>query len=491
MAKLTREQVWYYAGLDPHPGQLKILGSRARHRCACCGRRFGKSVVGGATLLDEVTYTRFLQNELTDLGRRREFWIVGPEYSDSEKEFRVLWDTVKRLEIPMDKPGSYYTPEGGPMVVSLFGGRFICHAKSAKYPSTLVGEGLCGVVMAEAAKLKELVWTKYLRPALADAHLSYGRGWSLWLTTPEGKNWFYQVWMRALRGVRDWESFRMPSWENNLVFPLGAPKQGLQLLKDALERREPLTDELIEQSGVDPEIAAMLDEMSEEKFNQEVGADFSEFVGRVFKQFDEEVHVQRFEYNPNLPLYGAVDYGWTNPFVWLDLQVDAFNNVYVLNEYYQTERDTNECAVWLRDNDPYATRAKLLFPDPAEPDDTHTLSKILHVRAAGNTGGELRTRLELIRNALKPAPAGWPTVAGGIIYINGPRLLIHPRCTELIREMNDYKYPETRADAVKNPKDEPLDKDNHGPEALGRFYKGYFGKVARRPSRQRDAKVVA
>lgn len=491
MPRVTRERVWNAAGMYPHEAQKEILASPARHRTACCGRRFGKSVLGGATLLEEIVLTRAMLPRLEELGRRREFWIVGPEYTDSEKEYRVLWDAVKRLEIPLDKPGSYYVAEGGPMVMSLFGGRFIAHAKSAKYPGTLVGEGLCGVVMAEAAKLKEIVWTKHVRPMLADAHLSFGRGWSLWLTTPEGKNWFWKLWMRAHSGARSWASFRMPSWRNSVVFGKGTTLEGVRYLQELL-RADPglvLSDEQVAASGVHPEIVEMLDEMSEELFKQEVEADFTEFAGRVFKGFDEEVHVVPFEYNPLWPLYGAVDYGWTNPFVWLDVQVDAYNNVYVLNEYYRTEMDAAECGQELLATG--RANARRFYPDPAEPDDTHTLSKLLHVPAASNTGGELRTRLELIRNALKPAPAGWPTIRGGVLYINGPRLLIHPRCTNLIREMLDYRYPETRADAVKNPRDEPVDKDNHGPEALGRFFKGHFGKVQKGRSRSTQAQVVA
>jgi hypothetical protein len=41
--------------------------------------------------------------------------------------------------------------------------------------------------------------------------------------------------------------------------------------------------------------------------------------------------------------------------------------------------------------------------------------------------------------------------------------------------MLDYRYPETKAEADKSPKEQPMDKDDHGPEALGRFMRGYFG----------------
>jgi len=43
---------------------------------------------------------------------------------------------------------------------------------------------------------------------------------------------------------------------------------------------------------------------------------------------------------------------------------------------------------------------------------------------------------------------------------------------------------------VKNDSELPLDKDNHGPEALGRFFKGYFDAVeGTRSTRQRRVKL--
>jgi hypothetical protein len=37
-----------------------------------------------------------------------------------------------------------------------------------------------------------------------------------------------------------------------------------------------------------------------------------------------------------------------------------------------------------------------------------------------------------------------------------------------------YRWPYNKNEA-KNDSELPIDKDNHGPEALGRFMKGYFG----------------
>jgi hypothetical protein len=433
----------------------------------------GKSTVGGHELTVEALYTYTIRHWLLDQQKRREFWIVGPEYTDSEKEFRVFWNDCKKLELPMDKPGSYNNTESGEMVVSLWGGRFLVHAKSAKYPATLVGEGLAGVIMAEAAKMKQLVWSKYIRPTLADV-----RGWSLWNSTPEGKNWYYDLHQQgADPNFPDWQSWRSPSWINDMIFPGGGSEDGITFLRDAAKAGL-LTPEVRLASGVDNEIIDMMLEMSTERFNQEVGAMFTDFVGRVFKDFDEEVHVVDIEYNPQWPLYAACDYGWTNPFVWILIQTDPFDNVYVLDEYRCTHKDIQdigrELLTW---KDGLSKKARCFYPDPSEPGDTAILEKYLQIQSMTETGGELKLRLERIRQQLKLAP---PHAAP---ELQRPRLWIDRKCGPGIREMLDYRYPDTKAEEMSNRRnqeqpEEPIKKDDHFPEALGRFFRGHYGAPA-------------
>lgn len=384
-------------------------------------------------MIPEVLWTKAVETSLVE-GRR--FWIVGPNYDDDEREWRVFYDTCKRLQLPMDKPGTYNDVVGGNMQMSLWGGKFMVECRSSAHPDSLDGEGLSGVLMVEAAKMKPSTWHKFIRPALSDK-----RGWSLHTSTPEGKNHFYEMWQRGQdpRFAGVWESWRMPSWHNVRVFPGGRD---------------------------DPEILDMKAEMTEERFNQEVAAMFTEYVGRVFKNFDEEIHVKDLAYNPNWPLYGAVDYGWTNPFVWLVLQIDPFDNVYILGEYRAVHKDITEISSDLL-RQPLVTNARTFFPDPEDPGATNVLEKTLKIKATGGTGGLRADRLDLIRTWLKPVPEHVPWEQ------RSPKLFINRICHEMIREMNDYRYPETKNE-LRNPTEEPMDKDNHGPEALGRFFKGYY-----------------
>lgn len=449
MARISQRAVFDSVGYRPHREQRKFHKALKtnRFRVMCAGRRTGKSTAGGHELLPYAYEAYFKRDELDpyDALKRMEFWIVGPEYSDSEKEFRALWGDIKKLKMPMDNPGSYNNPLSGDMHLSLWGGRFQVHAKSAKYPGNLVGEGLDGVILAEAAKLKASIWPKYLRPMLADK-----RGWGSMTSTPEGKNWFYEEFMKGISNdprFAEYWGLRVPSWSNDILFPGGRN---------------------------DPEILSMEAGLTEEAFKQEVGAEFTEFVGRVFKQFDEEVHCRHLTYNPELETFAAVDYGWTNPFVWLVVQRDVWDNLYVLGEYYASHQRVDEVWRELADGGLVPPNMRYFAPDPAGPGDTRILEEKLHLQAMTNTGGELKDRLRLIRK--------WLDIPPHLRHLpyehpeRVPKLFVDPqKCPNFVREFNDYRYPQNKTDQDKNDSELPLKKDDHTPEALGRLMNALYG----------------
>lgn len=463
---LRVEPIFEGIGYKPHAAQRMFHRSHQRNRVAACGRRFGKSKLGGAELAVEAWRAKILQLQLEDLGIRREFWVVGPEYTDAEKEFRVLYNGLKKVDAPMDKPGTYYDAHAGDMQISMYGGKFLVIGKSAKHPERLVGEGLAGVIMAEAAKQKERTWTKYIRPTLSDY-----KGWSIHTSTPEGKNWFYDLYMRG-KDPNDveWASWRFGSWRNPFLYPDAATAKGLVALREAIRVGKPITPALIKRSGVDPEIASLMLDLAEETFNQEIAADFTEFAGRVFKDFDDEYHVRDVAFNPAFRTYACSDYGFTNPFVWLLLQEDPISGtVYVLDEIYKTGLTIDDCAVLIRQKG--MDNVIEFFPDPARPEDTLALERHLNIPGNSDTGGLLDNRLRYIRSALKDQNTHLPVDHPERF----PKLIIDRKCVNTIREMNDYRYPDTSKETNRNPKDQPMDKDNHCPEALGRFYRGRYG----------------
>lgn len=443
--QLFKERYFLATGYRPFDAQLEIHRAPNRHKAVSNGRRWGKTLLGAK----EGESTAFVLNRL---GEAQRGWIIGPNYTDCEKEFRVIWDTFRKLDIDTSCLKWVNNAESGSMHITT-GWGWDLQCRSAAHPESLVGEGLDWVLLVEAGRLTRRTFTQYVRPALSDK-----RGWSMATGVPEiasDVSLLYWGWQRGQDSSKpSWGSWRMPSWTNTVVFPGG--------------RR-------------DPEILDAEDDLTEDEFRRQYGGEFVERVGLVMKEWDEEVHVKNLKFNPDWPLYAAVDYGYTNPFVWLWIQVDPFGFVYVIGEHYITMTDTQMIAQDTLDPHPWTSKLLAFYPDPAEPDDTAILQRLLKKPSRQNTGGELSTRLKLIRTGLKVHQGQ-----------DQPGILVDRSCTRLIWEMgHGYRWPAHKDEATKNDAENPMDKDNHGPEALGRFMKGYFDIVGedRGRTRQSRAKV--
>lgn len=270
-SQFLRMNKWKYfqmVGYHPHPRQRLFHQSAARFKVPICGRRFGKSIMAAREIIPDL----FLPN--------RRYWIVGPTYDLGEKEFRVIWDDLI-IKLGMGRQReikrSYSKKQGDLSIEFPWGTRL--EVRSADRPENLVGEGLHGVIMSEAAKHLEETWDRFIRPALTDYH-----GSATFPTTPEGQNWLYKLWkMGRDPEYPDFESWQFPSWENPHVYPLGKE---------------------------DPELLLTMKTTPEESFAQEYGADFTSFSGKIYKEWDEGTHVQQVKFVPTLPNYIAFDWGY-------------------------------------------------------------------------------------------------------------------------------------------------------------------------------------
>lgn len=443
-----RKDKWFeQTDYTPHAGQRLIHYDSTRNRVLCNGRRWGKTLLGGK----EVECTGFVRNFL---GEPMRGWIIGPEYSDCEKEFRVVYNTFKKLGLETVSNKFLNNTENGNMHIATRWG-FDIECRSARHPDSLVGEGLDFVLLVEAGRHRRRTFTEYVRPALSDK-----RGFSIMSGVPEEaseSSLLYWAYNRGQdRSKKQWKSWRMPSWTNHIVFPGG--------------RR-------------DPEILEAEDDLTEDEFRRQYGGEFVDRVGRVMAEWDNDKHIVDQQYNPDWPLFAAVDFGYTNDWVWLWIQVDRFNNVYVIGEHRYRLRDTEDIARLEFKEHPLTSKLVAIYPDPAAPDDANILRRVLGVPTRSNTGGELKVRLSLVRQALKLRPDYAPYEE------KKSRLLVDRSCHQLIWEMSQgYRWPERHSD-TKNDSELPMDKDNHGPEALGRFFKGHMERFSEaRRSRQGSVK---
>ena len=160
----------------------------------------------------------------------------------------------------------------------------------------------------------------------------------------------------------------------------------------------------------------------------------------------------------------------------------------MLDEIYEEGLDPEDFADEIRWRRLNPGNLRYFYPDPADPGASRILEKKLNIKARGGTGGELNNRINHIRKALRD-----PRVVTNELYIEPdfevgqtrPRLMFDRRCKRTIEDMLNYRYPEKQSDRKPAQKrfDSPMKKDDHGPEALGRFFAGFLALSAKQPPR--------
>jgi hypothetical protein len=414
-AQIDKYTLFDRIGYKPHSQEQKLIhDSTARFIIPCCGRRFGKSQSVG----HEMTYNLFIPETMN--------WICGPTYKLGEKEFRVVWDDLKKLKI-LDKCStkSYNVNQGQMRIVTPMGS--ILEVVSAEKQDGLVGEGLDSIIMSEAAKHSMRTWQMYIEPALSDK-----RGCAYFPSTPQGYNWYKGLYdMGQHPDYPDYESWRFPTWMNKAMYPNGFD---------------------------DPELTRIRANVSKQYWDQEYAAEFTSFEGQIYPEFDEKIHVRSLEYIPGWRNFQVFDFGYIDPFVCLDIMVDEMDNVYVWREYQVSHEATWTHANIIKNRDnPVGFHVDSRFGDPSGADEIATLELVIgHVFAERV---EWTQGIEAVKRWLKP-------------FEGPPKLFIDSSCMHLIRQMSQLHKKEVKEDRNERPGQH--DFDDHGCDALRYFFSQFF-----------------
>ncbi len=205
----------------PHPAQQQILRSRARYRVVACGRRFGKTETGKIAITEQAL-------------RGAACWWLAPTYQMASD----VWRDLRRVFIGV--PGAAVT--AAERRIDLPGGGFVA-VRSTHLPDNLRGAGLDFAVLDEAAFMEPGVWAEVVRPMLLER-----RGAALFLSTPFGRNWFWQVYQLGQDPAEpDWQAFHYTSTANPLVS--AAEFAAIQRTTPERVFREEYLAEFIEDAG--------------------------------------------------------------------------------------------------------------------------------------------------------------------------------------------------------------------------------------------------
>ena len=149
-------------------------------------------------------------------------WIV-PNYRNG----RPLWRWIESTAGPLRKSGDCQINRSERTLEFPKVGGFL-GIYSADSPDSIRGEAFNLVVLDEAARIAKDTWTDAIQPTLADES-----GDAILISTPKGRNWFWQEWARGQADGHDVASFTAPSAAN----PSPQIRRAAQMAKTRVSER--------------------------------------------------------------------------------------------------------------------------------------------------------------------------------------------------------------------------------------------------------------
>ena len=295
--------------------------------------------------------------------------------------------------------------------------------------------------------MNKKIWDMYLSPTVAGR-----KGKVIFITTPEGRNWIYDLY--KLGEIDDmWSNYSSPSWKNQYEFPLGLN---------------------------DPAIIERKRNMSKELFGQEFGAEFSVFEGKVW-DFNRELDTGNFPYDPNLPTYCSIDFGYRMPAVlFMQTYFDGeFDHIRIFDCILHKKNIRTEDLIKMIKVKGYPIVS--YYGDPAG-------SNIQGQSGAADTEIFRRSGMRILYTRDRKSR----NIINSVAYTRGffesaegiRRIHVDRKCVDVIEDFEEYRYPES--EDGKPIKEEPI-KDgyhDHGNDAFRYFI------INRFPMRNREMKRI-
>ena len=176
----------------PHKKQQEVLNSKARFKVICSGRRSGKSVVCKSIAI----------KKMVD-GQKVAY--VTPTFDLSKDFFRDIVNLIPAQVIKTVNKSELY-------IELITGGsiRFL----SGEALENFRGKAFHYLIIDEAAFISDLenAWYTSIRATLTDYE-----GGAIFISTPNGKNFFYSLFTKGVNKEDGYESFHFPTSDNPYI----------------------------------------------------------------------------------------------------------------------------------------------------------------------------------------------------------------------------------------------------------------------------------
>jgi Terminase large subunit, T4likevirus-type, N-terminal len=417
------------------PPQGDVFNCTKRFRALVAGRRFGKTFLACTELLRAAIDPEFSRTPVSE----RVCWYVAPTYKQAK---RVAWKVLKALTRPYWRT----RPNETDLSIQLKCGAVIALRGADNYDN-LRGEGLDFVVMDEVADMRKEAWTEVIRPMLSDR-----LGRALFIGTPKGMGFFYDLWQEA-RLKPDWAAFQFTTEDGGNVSP-----------------------EEIQSSAAD---------LDEKTFRQEYQGSFENMAtGAIYYAFERALNIAPQGFLNSSQLCWALDFN-VDPMCSVIVQIDESGTraealmgrrgatVRVLDEICLPDSNIREaCAEFAKRAGPWAAQRGQI-----------------RVNVYGDAAGNARTHAgasdwEVVREYFRhdsrfilnfKVPSADPPVKDRVTAVNSmlcnslgeARLFADPKCRELARDFEQVAWKPDASGNLTASMDKRDPRRTHVSDALG------------------------
>lgn len=175
--------------------QKEIFSSKKRFIVVNAGRRFGKSWLAGAKMMEKACN----ENDKVVI-------YVAPTLTMARN---IMWDTWLKDHLPIE----YIERKNEQLMTLVLKNKSKIYCFSAEYPDRLRGLAADLLVVDECADIDNSFYDVVM-PLLAD---KYHDGKALYISTPKGYNWFYDRYCDAQKDPVNWDCFQFTTIEGGNV----------------------------------------------------------------------------------------------------------------------------------------------------------------------------------------------------------------------------------------------------------------------------------
>jgi len=361
--------------------QSEIFSSDSRMKVAACGRRFGKTYLSIFSMIDAISIPN------------SRVWYVTSSYRAAKQ---IVWSELKEI---LWTTGWIDKINESDLTIRLVN-KSIITLRGGDNPDALRGVALDFVVVDEASYCNPMLWSHVLRPTLSDTG-----GGALFISSPSGRDWFYDLWCKGREGEDGEDGWK--SWQFTTIEGGNVPQD---------------------------EIDAARRDLDERTFQQEYEAAFVSYHGRVYFAFDQEESVRPWKYQRGKTVYIGLDFN-IDPMSAIICQKDG-ENMYAFDEIVIYSSNTDEMADEIRAR--YPTDNTIIYPDPAAVQRRTSAGGKTDISILQNYGFRVRHR------------SSHPYVKDRVNAVNsklhnsqGDRhLFVDPKCKRMIESLNKLSYKE-------------------------------------------------